>query len=279
MWGRMVRKRSPKSLCDEAELVIEKYKPNILHFSSDTFTVDKKWVLSFCGEIKKRGIDVPWVVGSRVDTVDYDMLKHMKVAGCVWLGLGVESGSQKILDFYNKGTTVEKIKQCMKWCNELGILTMANVMFGAPIETRETMEETIKLIKETKPDVVSPYFTNPICGTHLYDYAVERGLLQTDDYEKLSRHNKNNMKLENVTYDELQIYRDRLLREYLKMKLTYFINPMAMIRKKYFLKMILKRIWSLRKTKYDAYKKSYVMLKTYHKNPISKIFEMFIKGF
>lgn len=279
MWGRAVRKRSAANICDEAEIVIDEYKPSVLQFSADTFTVDKKWVKDFCDEYRKRGFDTPWVVGSRIDTVDYNMLKDMKRSGCIWLGVGVESGSQKILDFYNKGTKVEDIKRFFAWCNEIGILTMANIMLGAPIETRETLQETIDLIKEIKPDILAQYFTNPICGTYLYEYAVKHNILKTTEYDKLSRHSLFNMELEHVTYEDLKFYNEKLFREYAKLKMRYLVDPTLLFRKKHHLKIVLKRLWSLRNSKLSSYRKSYDMLQTYHKNPVNRLLEMLVKGF
>ena len=94
--------RSPKSLCDEAEYLKKNYKLNIINFSADTFTVNKKWVMDFCREYRSRRIGLPWICNSRVDTLDYKTLKEMKRAGCIWVSIGVESGNQGILDFLQK---------------------------------------------------------------------------------------------------------------------------------------------------------------------------------
>jgi radical SAM superfamily enzyme YgiQ (UPF0313 family) len=95
------------------------------------------------------------------------MLEDMKRAGCVEVGIGVESGSQKVLDAVCKGTTVEQNSRLVQWCREVGIVSNAFVMIGLPGETRETVEATRRWMEENRPDkfgynIFSPYIGTPI---------------------------------------------------------------------------------------------------------------------
>jgi len=273
MWGKKIRHRSPKAVCDEIEYLLKKYKLNMLEISADTFTANSKWVMELCKEITRRKIKIPWIATARVGTVTYEVLKEMKKAGCISVYVGVESGSQKILDILGKGTTVEQIIQYFKWCNELGIITNTSVMVGSPGETKETIMETINLIKKIKPDYLVAYITTPLPGTNLYNYALEEGML---DYKSLSQLDKHHsaLKIEGLTKEEIIKWRDRIYMEYAKLRLKYLFDP----KKLYLSKWMLKRISTLRYVRFKSVRRSYQLLHTPHKSFIKKAIEVIIKS-
>lgn len=108
----------------------------------------------------------------------------MKKSGCFLIAFGVESGSQKILNNVNKEATVEMITETFKNCKEAGILTHAYLMIGNVGETKETLEETIELIKKIKPFSYNISISTPYPGTYLYDYAVANNIIMNPDWEK-----------------------------------------------------------------------------------------------
>lgn len=274
MWGRAVRKRSPEKICDEIEFIKDKYKLKSLDLSAETFTIDKKWAHAFCDEFKKRKIDLSWVSTARINTVDYELLKKMKSANCLVINPGVESGSQRVLNSLRKGITISQIKDYFKWCNELNLITNANFMVGNLDDDVESLEETLKLIKEIKPDYLTAYITNPLPGTDLYTEAVAKNLINFEDFSCVNRHNSGNLKLNNLTNEQVVKYRDKIYDTYFHMRLGYFLNP-----KKFYLhKNMIKRIISLRRMRFKAVKKSYNLLQTTKTSPLKKIREMIIKA-
>ncbi len=108
----------------------------------------------------------------------------MKEAGCFAVWLGVESGSQPVLDAMRKGITPAQTIRAFKWAKEVGLMTVANVILGFPGETKETIWETIKFIDRIKPDDVGYYIATPYPGTPLYEKVVKEGLLLTNDFNK-----------------------------------------------------------------------------------------------
>jgi radical SAM superfamily enzyme YgiQ (UPF0313 family) len=104
-----------------------------------------------------------------VETIDLEMLSKMKQAGCKELDFGVESGSQKILDFLGKGITVEQIKRSFKWVNEVGIDGGMYLIIGVPGETQKDIEMTKKLIAECKPKLINVFFLTPIPGIEIFN--------------------------------------------------------------------------------------------------------------
>lgn len=206
MFGRKARIRSPKEVAKEMGFVFEKYKLNSVTVTGDTLTFDKEWVYDFCNEIKKQKLKVNWVAGTRIDTVDLEMLKAMKEAGCYYVVFGVESGSQRILsEIMDKKITVEQIKKSFKDCKKAKMLARANLMIGSPTETKADIQDTIRLIDDIRPDYITTCPTNPLAGTYLYDHALEKKLLRVKDITKIDRRTENALKRE-LTDKEIRDY-------------------------------------------------------------------------
>lgn len=205
MFGAKVRIRSVKNVLEEARFLIDNYKLNSVSITGDTLTFDKKWIMEFCDQIQKQNLKMKWVAGTRVNTVDLEMLREMKKAGCYYVGFGVESGSQRILnEIMHKGITVEQTKQAFKWCKEVKMLARANIMIGTPTETKKDIQMTIDLLNEIRADYTTTFPTNPLAGTHLYDYALEKNLLLRD-VKTIDRKTEDTLKRE-ITPKEMRMY-------------------------------------------------------------------------
>ena len=100
----------------------------------------------------------------------------MKKAGCYHIYFGVESGSQRILDFYQKDSTAKQAIEAFDLCRKLKILANASVILGAPEEKREDMEETFQLIKKLRPYKWLVHIATPFPGNYLYEYAKDNHL-------------------------------------------------------------------------------------------------------
>ncbi len=153
---------------DEIALLVEK---GIHHFfvSDDTFTMDKKKVIAVCRHIIQRGLNITWVAISRVDFVDETVLYYMRLAGCTQISFGVESGSEKIRNILGKPFKNERIISAFKMTVAFGIFTRAYIIYGAPGETDETIDETIDLISRIRPLGMISYILVLFPGTRLYD--------------------------------------------------------------------------------------------------------------
>ena len=108
--GRKVRYRSPENIIEELKECVNKHKICDFFFKSDTFTINKEWVIKLCDLIINSGLNgkINWVANSRVNTIDEEMLLKMKKAGCSVISLGFESGSEESLNKMKKGTTLEQ---------------------------------------------------------------------------------------------------------------------------------------------------------------------------
>ncbi len=187
LFGRKMRYRSPRNVVDEVFQLKDQYRIRGLFFADDEPTWNKDWMMAFSQEMIERKVNVRWICPSRVDTIDLDMLKMMRRAGCIQVGFGVETGSQRVMNYYRKGTRIEQVINAFDLCRQAGIIARANFMIGAPEETTEDVEETIQLLKSIKPDLIVTSVTTPIVGTDLFHHAKVTGLLRKaslSDYDR-----------------------------------------------------------------------------------------------
>lgn len=184
MFGRGYRMRSPKNVVDEMEMIHNKYGVNQFTFYDDAFTVNRERVMKICEELHARKLDLIWDCGTRVDMVDRELLKTMYDAGCIAVWLGVESGSEVILDAMHKGIKLDQTRLAYKTAHEVGLMTIANVVIGFPGETEQTAKATINFVKELNPNHVGFYVATPYPGTPLYDQVKNNGWLKVTDFDK-----------------------------------------------------------------------------------------------
>lgn len=175
-WGRKVRFHSAKYFVDQMER-LRKRGVNFFYVSDDTFTFNKKLVVEICRLIIERKLDVTWQAISRADCVSAEMLRWMRLAGCVQISFGVESGSEKIRRFMNKRISAEQIRKAFDLTASHGILPRAYFIYGSPGETRKTIGQSIDLIREIKPLICLFHVLSVFPGTKLYDdYLQQTGL-------------------------------------------------------------------------------------------------------
>ena len=153
LWHGEVRLRPVPSVLEELRWLRALGVERVL-FQADLFTVNRAWVLELCRALIREGIGMPWTCNSRVDTVDAELLMAMKEAGCFLIAYGVESGSDEVLRRAAKGTTVSQIKPAVTLTRRAGIRSWGYFVLGLPGETRETLEETIRLSVQLPFDLV-----------------------------------------------------------------------------------------------------------------------------
>jgi len=176
---RVVRFRKVETVIEE----IKKYKLQNIAIHSDTATQNKKWIYEFCKELKKLPFKVRIVSNSRVDTVDRDMLKEMRSAGWWMICYGVESGNDKVLEMNRKEATVEQAKQAVKWAKEAGLKVWGYFMLGMYGDTKETMQDTIRLSLSLPCDIVNFAISAPYPGTEWGKIAESKGWLVDKRWE------------------------------------------------------------------------------------------------
>jgi len=190
IWGTKVRYRSVENIFKEMKMKKDK-GVNLITFNDDSFTIKKDRVLKLCDLIIKNKLKINWECDTRVNLINYSLLKKMKKAGCVQIGLGIECGNDKMLKYLKKGITIKQIEEAFRITKKLKIATLAYFMSGFPEETEEDMMDTIKLMKKVKPTHPCWSIATPYPGTQLYEECLREGLINKDvDWEKFHHHSK-----------------------------------------------------------------------------------------
>lgn len=174
VFGESHRRRSPRAVVDEIEMLIARYKPDMLWFADDVFTIQHKWFHEFHAEMKRRGIRIPFECISRADRLNEEILRKMAEIGAFRIWYGSESGSQRILDAMKRRVQVEEIREITHCARRYGIQTGLFVMLGYPGEEIADIEETVRHLKDARPDTFLTTVAYPIKGTEFYSTVADR---------------------------------------------------------------------------------------------------------
>lgn len=178
--GAKVRRRSPQNIVAEIKECVEKYNIKNFLFWSDIFNLDKQWTLDLCRAIIDSGLKITWSANTRADTADLEMAEMMYKSGCRLVSIGVESGSQYMLEKMGKKITLDDVRRTVKVFKKAKIRIYNYFVIGLPWETEETVEETIRFAIELDSDFISFYTATPLPGTRFYNYAKEHNLFDKE---------------------------------------------------------------------------------------------------
>ncbi len=174
IYGDSFHLRSAESVAEEMRELKAQYGAEHLWFADDIFGLKTRWVLELAERVECRAAALPFKMQSRVDLMDHDTVNALRRSGCVEVWMGVESGSQKILDAMEKGTQVEEIFAARQNLTRCGIRAGYFLQFGYPGETWSDIQRTIRLVRETQPDDVGVSVSYPLPGTRFYERVREQ---------------------------------------------------------------------------------------------------------
>lgn len=183
--GYKVRQKSPQRVVDEMERMLQ-FGFREIHIIDDIFTANMKRAYAICEEILWRNLKFPWYPrgGIRVDSVNLELLRIMKKAGCYRIPFGIESGSQKIIDTIKKNITLEQAKEAVRLAKKVGLETECYFMLGLPTETEANLQESIDFAIMLDPDYVKFAILIPLPGTPLFEEMLANGQIKTTDWSK-----------------------------------------------------------------------------------------------
>ncbi|MBN1380681.1 MAG: radical SAM protein [Deltaproteobacteria bacterium] len=212
MVGHKIRSRNPKQVVDEIESLLAVGHERV-NFSDDFFTSNRKRVKAICEEIQRRGLSFGWTAFSRADSVNREILKIMKDAGCDTIFYGMESGNQEILDRIKKRVTLDRIRKAVEDAKAVGMAVFGSFIVGLPGETKETMMDSHRFATEL--DIIHGYhFLAPFPGTevkeNIHEYDLE---LLTDDWAMFDA-NRPIVRTSGVNPEDLETFVDK-----------YFLQP------------------------------------------------------
>jgi len=241
--GYNIRFRNIEKVLDEIEMLYRDYGVREIHIIDDNFTFKRERAVKFCNEIAERGINISLTFpnGVRLDTLDEELLRLLKKAGCYSITLGIESGSQRILNDMKKSLKLETVEEKVALINKVGIDIMAFFIVGYPTETRETILETIEFAKRLK--IKRSHFSTflPLPNTEATKILLRDGVIKEINYDTLF-YTKAPLPPKGMTSEELKaLQRKAFLEFYMRPRIV--AGMIKEVRSPTHFKMLMRRAW------------------------------------
>ena len=191
-FGKNVRVRKTENILEEIELLQADYDIKNIRFIDEMLLGgSKKHIRDFCEKVICRRMSFSWSGEILPNKVDFELLKLMKRANCLYLVVGLESASPRILKEIKKPNNLEHFKKVVQWCGELDFALTINVISGTFSETPETLAETksyLLLLNQYQfHNIIKIDYIVPIPGTRLHDDAKKRGYIKMSDFEYIKK--------------------------------------------------------------------------------------------
>ncbi|MFZ5895732.1 MAG: radical SAM protein [Myxococcota bacterium] len=181
-WGRGFRGHSVPYVLDALEQLLPRLRVKMVQVKDDTFTTNKKRVLELCRGIRARKLNFLWSCDTRVDVLNEELLREMRLAGCQRLSLGVESGSERILKEIDKKITKQEIIDAAQMAKKYGVHVRFYMMLGNRGETADSFRETLDFLSAAKPHQYIFSCLSIYPGTKDFHDAEAAGWLQREEY-------------------------------------------------------------------------------------------------
>ncbi len=176
------RSRSVENILEELHLLFSQGYKQFL-FVDDNFTLNPKRVIKICRRLKKEKVDIEFFAEGRVDQCPQNMLREMSRANCKMMYFGIENGTQKVLDYYDKQTTPQQALDAVKKARKAGIdVIVASFILGAPNETRQEIWNTLKFAQKLHADIPQFNILATFAGTDIWEELKLQGLLDEEKH-------------------------------------------------------------------------------------------------
>lgn len=169
IYGDSFAVRSAALVAEEMRQLKYEVQADHLWFADDLFGLQPRWIRELATAVERLDAAIPFKMQSRVDLMTRANVSALRRSGCAEVWMGVESGSQKILDAMDKGTRVEQIAKARDNLRQEGIRACYFLQFGYPGETWHDIQSTIKLVRDTRPDDVGVSVSYPLPGTKFFE--------------------------------------------------------------------------------------------------------------
>lgn len=255
IYGNRYNSRSPQNVVDEIELLITKYDAKYFWFCDDIFGLKPGWIQEFRDELKRKNLRIKYKIQSRVDLLlKEDTIDALVESGADTVWIGAESGSQRILDAMDKGTTIEQIYKATKLLKQKGIKVAFFLQFGYLGEVKEDINKTISMVKELLPDDIGISVSYPLPGTKFHDKVKEdlknkTNWTDSDDLAMMFRNTYSPEYYKKLHRYVHKVYRRERGNKYLK---SILMNPFKL--SKVNLRLALSSFYYIPSIIFDAYK-------------------------
>lgn len=170
IYGNRYNSRSPEHVVQEIELIKTYFDFDHIWFCDDIFGLKPNWVQDFNEVLKSSQLSLRYKIQSRADLlVKDDTVKCLAESGCDEVWIGAESGSQKILDAMDKGTTIEQIEESTQLMKKHGVKACFFLQFGYLSEDWEDIQATLSMVDQLKPYDIGVSVSYPLPGTKFYE--------------------------------------------------------------------------------------------------------------
>lgn len=180
------RLRSPENVTLEIEQCYNEHGVDTFFFFDDLFNLNRQRLLDMCSAISKLPFRITWSFRGRINAVDEQVLQACKAAGCNRIHFGVEAGTERVLKLYKKGVNLPAVRKVFDLCGRVGIETVGNFMFGAPGETLEEMNETVKFAYSLNSTFLEFHVLVPYPYTEIYRNMLQTGLVKEDVWQQFA---------------------------------------------------------------------------------------------
>lgn len=174
VFGRRYSQRSPECVAEEMRRLKDEVQPDHLWFCDDIFGLTAPWIDRFAAAVSVRDARIPFMIQCRADLISADVASALADAGAEEVWLGVESGSQRILDAMEKGTAVDEVRDATRRLKQRGIRACWFLQLGYPGETWGDLQETRALVHDEWPDDIGVSVAYPLPGTRFYEAVKEQ---------------------------------------------------------------------------------------------------------
>lgn len=218
MMGKRVRRRSIDSVLEEITLLKRNFGIEEIHIMDDSFTQHREPVLALCERLIKSNLNITWLsAGVRLDTLDRELLKLMEKSGCYSLAVGIESGSQRILNLMKKNLTIELIREKVALIkNNTNLRLTGFFIIGYPGETVGEINQTIDFARDLELDRANFFNFSPFPGSEIYGKLKEAGELKDLNYDELYIHS--------ISYASKEVSKNGLKKLQRKAHLKFYLR-------------------------------------------------------
>lgn len=173
-FGRTYRQQSPARVVEELMALQARYRVDYVRFCDDVFGISRPWIDELIRRMSEAELDLQFECLARVDLLKPDLLHSLREVGLARVYVGVESGSQKMLDLMNRGTKLHQVERTAAALRAEGIRQFWFLMLGYPGETLEDIEATLRLFRKFSPEEYSVSIAVPIPGTRFHQTVKDR---------------------------------------------------------------------------------------------------------
>jgi anaerobic magnesium-protoporphyrin IX monomethyl ester cyclase len=174
IFGDSYQLRPARDVAAEMRLLKEQYGAEHLWFADDIFGLNRHWLEEFALAVEDFRCMLPFKIQARADLLTREAARALRRAGCSEVWMGVESGSQKVLDAMDKGLRVEEVVAARENLKQEGIRACYFLQFGYPGEQWKDIQKTVSLVRETRPDDVGVSLSYPLPNTRFYTRVKEQ---------------------------------------------------------------------------------------------------------